>query len=142
MTELINVLFLCIGNSARSQMAEAFLNEMAPNRFKAFSAGIEPGTLNPMTVFVMEEIGISMAGHYAKGVDTYLGKKSFEYLITVCDRAEQKCPTLWPGAGQRLHWYFEDPVAFLGSEEEKHSKFREVREEIRSKVAEFIQSSE
>lgn len=141
MTDKINVLFLCVGNSARSQMAEAFLNNLAPGNFEAFSAGIEPGVLNPLTVVVMEEVGISMSGHYAKGVDTYLAKKQFGFLITVCDQSEQKCPTVWPGVDQKLHWYFEDPAAFKGSEEEQINKFREIRDLIHAKVIEFIEVS-
>ena len=138
----INVLFLCVGNTARSQMAEAFLRILANDRFEAFSAGIEPGKLNPLTVTVMQEAGISMEGHYSKGINTYLGKKQFGFLITVCDQAEQKCPAVWPGAGQRLHWYFEDPAACNGSEVEKLQKFREVRDQIRQKIEEWTEQVE
>ncbi len=112
------VLFLCIGNSARSQMAEAFLRHYAGDYFESHSAGLEPKGINPLTVVVMEEIGISMAEHTSKGVETYLGKVLFPYLITVCDKAEQNCPTNWPGVNQRLHWSFEDPAAFEGTEAE------------------------
>jgi arsenate reductase len=132
------VLFLCTGNSARSQMAEAFLRHYASETFEVHSAGLEPKGINPLTVIVMDEIGISLAGHTAKGVDTYLGKMLFQYLITVCDKAEQNCPTLWPGVNQRLHWSFEDPAAFEGSNVEKLEKFRQVRDQIEQKVRDWL----
>ena len=86
----------------------------------------------------MEENGYSMAAHSAKGVDVYLGKMLFQYLITVCDKAEKNCPTVWPGVNQRLHWSFEDPAAFEGSEEQKLAKFREIRDQIEAKVRAWI----
>jgi len=132
------VLFLCTSNSARSQMAEAFLRHYASERFEVHSAGLEPKEINPLTVRVMEEIGYSMAEHTSKGVNIYLGKLHFHYLITVCDNAEQNCPTMWPGVSQHLHWSFEDPAAFKGSEEEKLVKFREIREQIEQKVLELV----
>jgi arsenate reductase (thioredoxin) len=131
------VLFLCTGNSARSQIAEAFLRHYAGDQFEAHSAGLEPKGINPLTMIVMEEIGISMADHTSKGVDTYLGKVLFQYLITVCEKAEQNCPTMWPGVNQRLRWSFEDPAAFEGSEEEKLARFREVRDQIEQKVRDW-----
>ncbi len=131
------VLFLCTGNSARSQMAEAFLRYYAGDQFEVHSAGLDPKGINPMTVVVMEEIGISMSDHTSKGVTVYLGKMLFQYLITVCDKAEQNCPTMWPGVNQRLHWSFEDPATFEGSEEAKLAKFREVRNQIEQKVKDW-----
>ena len=133
------VLFLCTGNSARSQMAEAFLRKYGGDRFEVFSAGLEPSIINPLTVQVMEEAGLDMSGHFAKGLTQYLGKVHFGYLITVCDRAEAKCP-VFPGMGVRLHWSFEDPAAFQGSAEEKLGKFRQVREQIRTAVQEWLNS--
>ena len=133
------VLFLCTGNSARSQMAEAFLRKYGGDRFEVFSAGLEPSIINPLTVQVMEEAGLDMSGHFAKGLTQYLGKVHFGYLITVCDRAEAKCP-VFPGMGVRLHWSFEDPAAFQGSAEEKLGKFRQVREQIRTAVQEWLSS--
>lgn len=130
------VLFLCTGNSARSQMAEAFLRKYAGDRFEVFSAGLEPSVINPLTIRVMEESGVDMTGHHAKGLDTFLGKVHFGYLITVCSKAEEKCP-IFPGMGQRLHWPFDDPAAFQGSEAEKLAKFRQVRDEIESRVRKF-----
>lgn len=132
------VLFLCTGNSARSQMAEAFLRKYTGDRFEVYSAGLEPSLINPLTVRVMEEIGVDMTGYYAKGLDTFLGKVHFAYLITVCSRADEKCP-IFPGMGQRLHWPFDDPAALQGSEGEKLVKFRQVRDEIEAKVKEFAQ---
>src|SRR5664280_2052023 len=95
--EKLRVLFLCTGNSARSQMAEAFLRKYAGDRFEVHSAGLEPKDLNPLTVRVMEEAGFDMSGHRSKGIGEYLGKVLFQYLITVCDDAEKNCPTVWPG---------------------------------------------
>jgi len=123
------VLFLCTGNSARSQMAEAFLRQYGGERFEAFSAGLEPSVIHPLTVQVMEEAGVDMSAHYSKGLGQYLGKVHFGYLITVCSRAEEKCP-VFPGMGTRLHWPFDDPAAVTGSEAEKLAKFRQVRDEI------------
>ena len=134
----MRVLFLCTGNSARSQMAEAFLRKYAGERFEAHSAGLEAKGLHPLTVKVMEEAGVDMSGHTSKGFETYLGKLLFQYLITVCDDAEKKCPTVWPGVSNRLHWHFEDPAAFVGTQEEKLAKFRQVRDLIDEKVKEWV----
>jgi len=131
------VLFLCTGNSARSQMAEAFLLKYAGERFEIHSAGLEPSVLNPLTVQVMEEIGIDMSGHYAKPLTIYLGKLHFGYLITVCSRADEKCP-VFPGMGQRLHWPFDDPAAAEGSTEQRLAVFRRVRDEIEQKVKDWL----
>lgn len=135
----IRVLFLCTGNSARSQMAEAFLKKYGGDRFEVHSAGLEPAKgIHPLTLKVMQERGFDMQGHYAKDIAQYLGKVHFGYLITVCDRAEQNCP-IFPGMGQRLHWSFEDPAAFEGTEEEKLAKFREVRDQIEARVRAWLQ---
>ena len=132
------VLFLCTGNSARSQMAEAFLRKYAPERFEAHSAGLEPKPLHPLTVKVMEEAGVDMSGQKSKGFETYLGKMLFQYLITVCDEAEKNCPSTWPGVSNRLHWHFEDPAAYVGTEQEKLAKFRQVRDQIDQKVKAWV----
>jgi arsenate reductase len=132
------VLFLCTGNSARSQMAEAFLRKYAGDQFEAHSAGLEPKGMNPLTIQVMDEVGMDISGYKSKGVDTYLGKVMFQYLITVCDDADKNCPTVWPGVNQRLHWSFEDPVAFVGTEEERLAKFRQVRDQIDQKIKAWI----
>ena len=128
------VLFLCTGNSARSQMAEAFLRKYAGERFEAHSAGLELKGIHPLTIKVMDEVGIDVSTQTSKGVNTYLGKLLFQYLITVCDDAEKNCPTVWPGVNQRLHWSFEDPAKFDGTEEEKVAKFRQVRDQIEMRV--------
>ena len=132
------VLFLCTGNSARSQMAEAFLRRYAGNRFEAHSAGLEPKGMNPLTSQVMAEIGYDLSGQSSKGVDVYLGEMMFQYLITVCDQAEKNCPSTWPGVSHRLHWSFEDPAAYEGSDEGKLAKFREVRDQIEAQISAWV----
>ena len=132
------ILFLCTGNSARSQMAEAFIRKYADERFEAHSAGLEPKGLNPLTVKAMDEIGIDISNQKSKGVDTYLGKMLFQYLITVCDDADKNCPTVWPGVNNRMHWSFQDPAAIEGSEQEKLEKFREVRDLIEEKIKAWL----
>jgi len=133
----LRVLFLCTGNSARSQMAEAFLRAYAGDRFEVYSAGLEPKDINPLASKVMNEKEISMEGQYSKPLMLYAGKIHFSYLITVCDNAEKKCP-IFPGMGTRLHWPFEDPAAFEGSEQEKLEKFRKVRDAIDAKIKEWL----
>ena len=128
------VLFLCTGNSARSQMAEAFLRKYAGEYFEAHSAGLEPKGVNPFTVRVMQEKGIDISGQTSKGINIYLGKVLFQYLITVCDNADKNCPTVWPGVNTRMHWSFEDPAAFQGTDEQKLEKFRQIRDLIDEKI--------
>jgi arsenate reductase len=132
------VLFLCTGNSARSQMAEAFLRKYGSERYEAHSAGLEPKELNPLTVQVMNEAGIDISAQKSKGVNTYLGKMLFQYLITVCDDAEKNCPTTWPGISHKLHWSFEDPAKFEGTPQEKLAKFREVRNLIETRIKSWL----
>ena len=132
------VLFLCTGNSARSQMAEAFLRKHGDDRFEAHSAGLEPKGLNPFTVKVMNEVGIDVSSQTSKGVETYLGKVLFQHLITVCDDADKNCPTVWPGVNNRMHWSFQDPAAFEGTDEEKLAKFRELRDLIEAKIINWL----
>lgn len=132
------VLFLCVGNSARSQMAEAFLRKYGGDEFEAYSAGLEPKGINPYTERVMEEVGITLSGQHSKHVKEFMGKVHFGYLITMCDEAEENCPTTFPGIGQRLHWSFEDPSAFAGSEDEKLVKFREVRNQIEQRIKSWL----
>ena len=134
--EKSRVLFLCTGNSVRSQMAEAFLSKYAGERFEAHSAGLEPKTLNPLTV--MEEAGFDLAGHRSKWIDEYLGKVHFQYLITVCDAADKNCPSFWPGVNQRMHWSSEDPAKFKGTDEEKLARFRQVRDLISAKIKAWL----
>lgn len=132
------ILFLCTGNSARSQMAKAFLKKYGGDRFDAYSAGLEAKGINPYTERVMEEVGLSLSGQYSKDVKEYMGKVHFAYLITVCEEAEKACPTVFPGIGQRLRWSFEDPAAFEGSEDEKLAKFREIRDQIEQQIKAWL----
>lgn len=134
------VLFLCTGNSARSQMAEAFLREYAGDRFEVHSAGLSPSVINPYTYAVMAEQGLFLEGQRSKGVEEYLGKLLFQYVITVCDHADENCPTVWMTVANRLHWSFEDPAKFEGTEEQKLAKFRKVRDQIEKQVKSFIKS--
>ena len=120
-------------------MAEAFLRKYGGNEFEAYSAGLELKGINPCTERVMEEVGISLSGQYSKHVKEYLGKVHFGYLITVCDEAEENCPTTFPGVNQRIHWSFEDPAAFVGSDEEKLAKFREVRDQIEQRIKAWLE---
>ena len=132
------VLFLCTGNSARSQMAEAYVRKYASDNFEAYSAGLEPKAINPLTIKVMEEAGFDMSGHRSKAIAEYLGKVHFQYLITVCDDADKNCPAVWPGVNQRLHWSFEDPAKFAGTEAQKLAKFRQVRDLIDARVKAWL----
>lgn len=136
------VLFLCTGNSARSQMAEAFLRKYGGDEFEAHSAGLEPKKLNPLTVQVMREVGLDVSGQKSKGVGEYLGKVLFQYLITVCDDADKNCPTTWPGISKREHWSFEDPAAFDGPDEAKLAKFRDVRNQIEKKIIDWLEQGQ
>lgn len=130
------VLFLCTGNSCRSQMAEGWLRHLAGDRFEVFSAGTKPAGLNPLAVKVMKESGIDISGHWSKHVSECFGQK-FPYVITVCDAAAESCPVL-PGVSEKLHWNFVDPAGAHGSAEEKLAIFRKVRDEIGMRVRDFI----
>jgi len=132
------VLFLCTGNSARSQMAEAFLRKYGGEQFEAYSAGLEPKRLNPFTIKVMQEVGIDVSGQRSKGTGEYLGIILFQYLITVCDDAEKNCPSTWPGISNREYWSFQDPAVVDGSDDEKLAKFREVRDQIEARIKSWL----
>ncbi|MHB8093113.1 MAG: arsenate reductase ArsC [Syntrophales bacterium] len=136
------VLFVCIHNSARSQMAEAFLNHLAGDRFEAQSAGLEPGVLNPLAVEIMREAGLDISAKQTKGVfDFYKRGAIFNYVITVCDAAgAERCP-IFPGITKRLHWSFADPAALPGSREEKLEAARRIRDEIRQAVLTFVNNT-
>jgi arsenate reductase len=136
----IKVLFLCTTNSARSQMAEGFLRAYAGDRFEPYSAGFDPKEIHPLTKKVMSEVGIDISHQYPKALKDYMGRIHFGYLITVCSEADKICPTTFPGMGQRLHWNFEDPGGFLGTEEAKLTKFREIRDLIKQTVKSWIDS--
>lgn len=133
-----NVLFLCTGNSARSQMAEAFLRKYAGDQFDVFSAGLEPKGINPFTIRVMSEVGMDISRQWSKGVSEYMGKKHFGYLITVCSNADARRPTTFPGVGQRLRWSFDDPAEIAGSDEDKLAKFQEVRDQIDARIRAWL----
>jgi arsenate reductase len=130
------VLFLCTGNSCRSQMAEGALREVAGDRFEAASAGTTPTQINPMAVRVMAEIGIDISEQRSKSVVEMMGEQ-FDYVVTVCDHAREACP-VFPGRATKLHWSFDDPASAEGSEEERLEVFRRVRDEIVSGIREFI----
>lgn len=137
-----NVLFLCTGNSARSQMAEAFLRKYADDKSEVYSAGLKPSTVNPLTIQVMEEIGFDMTGHHAKSVRDFLGWSNFATIITVCAKVEENCPSTFPGRPTKLAWSFEDPAAFEGSDEAKLEKFREVRDQIDTKIQDWLKEEQ
>ncbi len=127
------VLFLCTGNSARSQMAEGLLRHFAGDRFEVYSAGLDPKPVNPYAIQAMRDIGIDISGHQSKSVMDYLGHVHMSYVITVCSNAEERCP-IFPFSTQRIHWPFEDPAAFVGSEAETLAKFCEVRDQISTRL--------
>jgi len=129
------VLILCTGNSARSQMAEGLLRHDGAERFEVVSAGTQPSPVRPEAVQVMREIGIDISGHRSKPVDEFAGQ-NFDYVLTVCDNARKSCP-VYPGHSRGLHHSFEDPAAVQGSEEERLSAFRVVRDQIRSYLRAF-----
>ena len=133
MSDKNRVLFLCTGNSARSQMAEAFLRDLAGDRYEVFSAGTHPKGLHPRTVEVMKEVGIDVSGQDSKDIRQYQGQQ-FDYVITVCDRARQECP-VFPGA-EPIHWGFDDPAA--SPAENQLRAFRRVRDEILQRLRLFL----
>ncbi len=137
------VLFLCTQNSARSQIAEAFLREYGGDRFEAYSAGCSAAEeVHPYAVRVMKEVGIDIEDQYPKGLRTYMGKVHFGYVITVCARAEKDCPTVFPGMGFKLSWLFDDPRGVEVPEEERLEKFREVRDQIEEKIVRWLEHPE
>lgn len=129
------VLFICVHNSARSQMAEAWLNYLCGDSLEAESAGLEPGTLNPFAVEVMREAGIDISKKKTRAVsDVLKSGQKFDYVITVCDQSSaEKCP-IFPGPSPRLHWGFPDPAQVTGNPEEKLARVREIRDQIRAKI--------
>ncbi len=129
------IIFVCIHNSARSVMAEAFVNQLCGDRYEAQSAGIEPGKLNPIVAEAMAEIGIDVSGHQPRSVaDVISSGQQFEYAITVCDETSaERCP-IFPGNTQRLHWGFPDPSALQGMREEKLAWTREIRDHIKAHI--------
>jgi len=141
--EKTKLLFVCIHNSARSQMAEAFVNTYHNDKFFAESAGLEPGTLNPLVVKSMREIGIDISQNKTNDVfEFYKSGRIYSYVITVCDEASgQKCP-VFPSALKTINWSFEDPSAFTGTESDKLLKIAKVRDAIKEKIEKFINTLE
>jgi arsenate reductase len=132
------VLFICVHNSARSQMAKAFLNEICGNYFEAHSAGLEPGQLSPLAVQAMREVGIDISEEKTQAVfDVFKSGQFFPYVITVCDESEAAGCPIFPGVTQRLHWSLPDPSAILGSYQQRLEGTRKIRDEIRARVGKW-----
>lgn len=135
----IRVMFICIHNSGRSQMGEAFLRHLGGDRFDVHSAGIEAGQLNPLVVRAMAEKGLDMSAHFAKKALDYVARgEQFDYVITVCDETNaERCP-VFPGKAQRLHWGFPDPSALSGSDDEKLAGIRPIRDAIEARITDWL----
>ena len=134
------VLILCTGNSARSQMAEGLLRNLAVNKFEVESAGVEPSKIRTEAIEVMAELGIDISAHRSKSVDEFAGQL-FDYVITVCDNARDNCPT-FPGASTRIHWSFGDPASVEGNDEKRLAAFRIVRDQVRGHLEVFLRSQD
>ena len=138
--EKTRVLFICVHNSARSQMAEAFLNEFGSERFAAESAGLEPGVLNPLAVKAMGEIGIDISANPTRSAYDLLRQgRLYGWVITVCDESQAEACPIFPGGSRRQHWSFPDPAAFKGSEKEKLEQVRKLRDRIAEKVKGWLE---
>ena len=135
------VLFTCVHNAARSQMAEAFLKQIAGDKFEVESAGLKPSTLNPIVVEVMKEIGIDISANKPQSIQCLLDKgKTFDYIFTLCNEAQaERCP-IFPGGYKRIHMGFADPSCFRGSCEEKLEQTRKVRNKIKKTLEEWVSS--
>jgi arsenate reductase len=131
------ILILCTGNSARSQIAEAFIKQLTFGRVDVYSAGIDPVPVNPYAIRVMKEIGIDISGNKSKSVNEFYNQ-AFDFIITVCDNAREKCP-LFQGSHTKIHKSFNDPVQVKGKDKIKIETFRKVRDQIRDWVTEFIE---
>ena len=132
------VLFLCTHNSARSQMAEGFLRAMAGDRFEVASAGTKATRVHPLAIRAMAELGIDLSRHTSKIVDDFVDQP-WDYVITVCDAANETCP-VFPRKSSRLHWSFEDPSQATGNDDQRLEVFRRVRDEIRSRITDWIRT--
>lgn len=139
MSDKKRVLILCTGNSARSQMAEGLLRHDAGDHFAVASAGVDPTNVRPEAIEVMRQIGIDISGHRSKSVDEFAGQQ-FDYVITVCDNANQNCP-IFPGETQRIHWSIDDPASVEGDEERKLAVFRSARDELRDRLRLFVEAT-
>ena len=138
MSDRKRVLILCTGNSARSQMAEGLLREMAGDHVEVASAGVSPTQVRPEAIVAMREIGIDISGYRSKSVDEFVNQ-NFDYVITVCDNANEQCP-VFPGQVKRIHWSFDDPAAARGEDDARLSVFRRVRDEIRDQLRLFVET--
>lgn len=136
------VLFLCTGNTSRSQLAEAILRHKAGDRFEAHSAGLRPTELRTEVLAVLAEAGISADGLSCKGVDEYLGKIHINYLVTVCSDAEKNCPRIWPPGGARIFWPLDDPAVVEGDEELRLAAYRKARDELSALIDAFVEEPE
>ncbi len=130
------VLIVCTGNSCRSQMAEGMLRHYGGDKFEVFSAGLEPSFVHPLAIKAMSESGIDISNQYSKTVNEFL-EEDFSYVITVCDGAKERCP-VFPGKYDAIHWSIEDPASAEGTESEKMTDFRRVRQNILERVNSFI----
>ena len=133
----MRVLFICVHNSARSQMAEALMNQICGDEFEAHSAGLEPGTLNPLVVESLNEIGIDISQSKTKRVfDVYRSGLTFKYVVSVCDQSSERGP-IFPGVATRLHWSFPDPAKFEGTREQRLARVHELRDTMTDKIQEW-----
>ena len=138
--EKARVLFVCVHNSARSQMAEALLNHIAGDRFNAESAGLEPGTLNPLAIAAMKNVGIDISNKQTRDAfELYRRGERYTYVITVCDESNgERCP-FFPGITKRIHWSFPDPAKFTGSFAEKLERTIRVRDQIKERIQSWLE---
>jgi len=132
----IRVLFVCTGNSARSQLAEAILRREGGGDFEVFSAGVSPRGVHPLTVRALAEIGIDISGAQSKSTDQFINER-FDFVVTVCDRARETCP-FFPGANEQLHWGFDDPAEATGPEDQQLAVFQRVMLEIAGRLKTFV----
>jgi arsenate reductase len=137
-TDQPRVLILCTGNSARSQMAEGLLRDMTGDRAEVASAGVAPTHVRPEAIAAMKEIGIDISNFRSKSIDEFL-TQPFDYVITVCDNANQQCPT-FAGGGRRIHWSIEDPAAVAGDDEIRLEAFRQARNELRERLKSLLRT--
>ena len=135
-----NILIVCTGNSARSQMAEGLLRHEAGERFEVFSAGTRPTQVRPEAIAVMGEIGIDISHQTSKSVDEFIGQP-LDFVITVCNSARETCP-VFPGDAKRLHWPFDDPASVEGNENVRREAFRRIRDQIHGRIMVFLDGNE
>lgn len=119
-------------------MAEALLKKYGNHRFEVYSAGLDPGEINSYARRVMKEIGMDLMEQYSKNIDVYIGKMHFDYLITLCSDAEKRCTSVFPDIGEKLLWSFEDLAAFVGSESETLTRFRDIRDQIEKHIKTWL----